>query len=226
MARGHVTYADCEDAARHLHRLYLLTHARHVDPVGLAGLLRAELRADVPRGCRGVGLLDTPLRLYWGGDAGDLAHEIMHVALESIGIPPVHHPDKLVQLASSAIDLPHAAMRAAVGRVGFDAWRLMGEFPGVTPSRVFVRAAFAADGVAVIHRARRRRAYAPDGVDVPTELPHERVLLGAVRASGRPCFHGGVGAWPFGDGGDDPGGVVLLASLPITPTKTGVTSAM
>ena len=80
-------------------------------PVGLAGLLRAELRADVPRGCRGVGLLDTPLRLYWGGDAGDLAHEIMHVALESIGIPPVHHPDKLVQLASSAIDLPHAAMR-------------------------------------------------------------------------------------------------------------------
>lgn len=209
MAR-HVTYADCEDAALHLHRLYALTHAQHVDPVGLAGLLRAELRADVPRGCRGVGLLDTPLRLYWTGDPGELAHEILHVALESIGIPPVHHPDPLIQVASGAIELPRAPMRAALARVGLDAWRLLAEYPGVTPSRVFVRAAMVAGGVAVIHRGRRRRVYAAEGIVVPPALPHERVLVASVRSSGRPCFWGTVGAWPFGDGGDDPGGIVLL----------------
>jgi hypothetical protein len=207
-----ITWEDCEDAARHLHALYGLTFARHVDPVGLAGLLHARLEPAAPRGCRGVGLLALPLRLHDAGEPESLAHEILHVALEVIGVPPIHHPDRLIELASPVIEMPRGPLRRTLERVGLDAWALLREYPKVRPSRLYIRAALAVDGVVVLHRGRRRKVVAHND-DAPMVLvPHERVLVEAVRSSGRPCWQHGAGAWPYSDGPHDRGNVVVMAT--------------
>jgi hypothetical protein len=206
-----VTFADCEDATLYVQRLFGLSLVRWIDPVALAGLLRAELCLDAPPGCRGVSLLETPLRVHYAGEDETLAHELLHLLLEACGVPPVHHPEQVVEFAAPMVELPRRPLRQHIENLGLDAWRLLRAYPEIRPSRLYARAALAVDGVAVFHRGRRRQVVAADGLVVADLLPHEHRLIAAVRSTGRPCCDGRAGAWPFSDGGEDPGGIVVLA---------------
>lgn len=207
-----VTYGDCEDAAEHVLRIFGLNALDRVDCHALAGVMGAQVHPGAPRGCKGIGLLDAPIKLFDDGAPDTLAHELQHLALEIFGVPPAHQPDRLVTLGSGALEMPRMGMRRALGDVGLSAWHLMGRYVGITPSRVFVRAAMVAGGVAVFYRGRSSptRCHA-EGIEPPDVLPGERELVETVRRRGGPVVRDGIGAWPCSDDPDGRGYVVVLA---------------
>lgn len=221
--RTPITYADCEDAAEHVLRVYGLSALDRVDGRALAGLLGAQVHPAAPRGCRGVGLLDTPIRLFDDGDPETLLHELEHLALESFGVPPVHQPDALVTLGSGALEMPRIGVRRALRELGLSAWHLMGRYRGVRPARVFVRAALVAGGVAAFYRGRQHpRRYHAETIDPPDVLPGERDLVETVRRTGAPAMRDGLGAWPCSD--DPAGGRPYVVVLAETRTEWSMTA--
>lgn len=218
-----ITYADCEDAAEHVLRIYGLHALDRVDCRALAGLMCAQIIPTAPRGCKGIGLLDTPIRLFDDGDPETLPHELEHLALESFGVPPIHHPDRMVTLGSGALEMPRLGMRRAIRDLGLSAWHLMGRYAGIRPSRVFVRAALVHGGVAAFWRGRAQpRRYHAEELDPPDELPGERDLVETVRRTGAPVQRADIGAWPCSDAPEGRGYVVVLAS----PHATWATGAI
>jgi hypothetical protein len=215
-----------EGAANNLLALGGMSRRARTDLRVLLRNLRVRTSATAPRGCEGAFTRDPPtVRL--DGRGGPLAalelfmHEVGHLACWVFDLDD-SEDDEAATDVGSRILLPGPLMAQAVDGCGLDAWKLLGEFHDVRPSTVFARAACAVGGAAIFLRGGSRIVRHAPGFKVPPQMhASERILFDSVRAAGRPCRNElGMGAWPYSDGPDDRGGVVILVPADVEITET------
>lgn len=112
-------------------------------------------------------------------------HELGHIILELQGVQGPHDEEH-VDWSTAALLMPREHVRATLRRTGLhDLDAILAAYPRVPPAWVLLRCAWVARRPVVLHMNHRRRAWAPEGYEMPDAAPWwELRLKREVKTSG------------------------------------------
>lgn len=134
---------------------------------------------------------------------GHVAHELGHVAYRGWN-PGGRCAESDIDAIADALQMPGPGMRRMARAVGWDAPAWLSNYPDVSPTRVFRRAAAVLEGVVVVRVGVRREVHRHECLDaldcLGAQGPLERALFESVSRTGEAAHdRSGLSAWPFAD---------------------------